>query len=82
MTHLCKLFRARRVEKGLSPRQLAELAGYKNVNKGTTRIQPFESSGKVAPDLFAKIGPDESVVLPMIKWEKLNMSGSGQKPDR
>jgi hypothetical protein len=26
-------------------------------------------------------GPDESVVLPMVKWDKLKMSGSGQKPD-
>jgi hypothetical protein len=26
-------------------------------------------------------GPDESVVLPLVKWEKLKMRGSGQKPD-
>ena len=65
MSHLGKFFRARRVEKGISLRQLAALAGYQNLNKGSNRIQKFEAGGKVAPDLFAKlaaileVNPDE-----------------------
>jgi hypothetical protein len=49
----------------MSLRQLAALAGYQNLNKGCNRIQSFESGGKVAPDLFAKltslleVSPDE-----------------------
>ena len=65
MNHLGKFFRARRVEKGMSLRELAALAVYQNLNKGTNRIQRFESGGKVTPDLFAKlatileVSPDE-----------------------
>jgi transcriptional regulator with XRE-family HTH domain len=65
MNRLGKLFRTRRTEKGLSFHQLAALAGYGNLNKGSNRIQRFESSGKIAPDLFAKlasileVSPDE-----------------------
>ena len=56
MNHLGKFFRARRNEKGLSLRQLAALAGYKNLNRGTNRIQRFEDGGgRIAPDLFAKL---------------------------
>ena len=55
MSHLGKFFRTRRIEKGLSLRQAATLAGYKNLNKGTNRIQKFEAGGKIAPDLFAKL---------------------------
>ena len=65
MNHLGKFFRARRVEKGFSLRQLAALAGYQNLNKGSNRIQRFEAGGKIMPDLFAKlasileVSPDE-----------------------
>jgi transcriptional regulator with XRE-family HTH domain len=65
MNHLGKLFRARRVEKGLSFHQLAALVGYGNLNKGSNRIQRFEAGGKIMPDLFAKlasileVSPDE-----------------------
>jgi transcriptional regulator with XRE-family HTH domain len=65
MNHLGKLFRARRVKKGLSFHQLAALVGYGNLNKGSNRIQRFESGGKILPDLFAKlasileVNPDE-----------------------
>jgi transcriptional regulator with XRE-family HTH domain len=65
MNRLGKLFRARRVKKGLSLHQLAELVGYGNLNKGSNRIQRFESGGKIMPDLFAElvsileVSPDE-----------------------
>jgi transcriptional regulator with XRE-family HTH domain len=65
MNHLGKLFRARRVKKGLSFHQLAALVGYGNLNKDSNRIQRFEAGGKIMPDLFAKlasileVSPDE-----------------------
>jgi transcriptional regulator with XRE-family HTH domain len=65
MNRLGKFFRDRRIEKGLSFHQVAELAGFGNRNKGSNRIQRFESGGKIMPDLFAKlasileVSPDE-----------------------
>jgi transcriptional regulator with XRE-family HTH domain len=65
MNRLGKFFRARRSEKELSLHQLAALAGYGNLNKGSNRIQRFKSGGKIIPDLFAKlasileVNPDE-----------------------
>ncbi len=48
MNHLGKFFREPRIEKGMSLRQLAAILGYANLNKGSNRIQKFESGGKVA----------------------------------
>jgi transcriptional regulator with XRE-family HTH domain len=65
MSHLGKFFRSRRVEKGMSLGRLAELTGYRNMNRGRNRISKFEGGGKVAPDLLAKlvsileVSPDE-----------------------
>jgi transcriptional regulator with XRE-family HTH domain len=55
MNRLGKFYRARRSEKGLSLHQLAELAGYGNLNKGSNRIQLFEFGGKIISDLFNKL---------------------------
>jgi transcriptional regulator with XRE-family HTH domain len=65
MSQLGKFFRARRAEKGLSFHKLAEMAGYKNLNKGSNRIQRLESGGKVTLDMFTtlvsilEVNPDE-----------------------
>jgi hypothetical protein len=65
VSHLSSLFRRRRVQRRLTTGQLARLLGYGNVSKGSNRITSFEATGKVAPDLLARlaevleIGPDE-----------------------
>lgn len=65
MSHLGDFFRARRVEKGLTTGQLACIAGYRNLSRGSNRIQTFEASGKIHPDLLGKlasaleVGPEE-----------------------
>lgn len=38
MSHLGKFFRTRRMESGLSLRQMAVETGYTNLNKGTNRF--------------------------------------------
>jgi hypothetical protein len=65
MSHLGDFFRARRLECKLTTGQLARLAGYRNLSRGSNRIQRFEAGDKVAPDLLHKltdvleIQPDE-----------------------
>jgi transcriptional regulator with XRE-family HTH domain len=55
VSHLGDFFRERRNERGLSLGQLAGIVGYQNVSRGSNRIHKFESGGKVAPDLFARL---------------------------
>ncbi|QDV37546.1 helix-turn-helix domain-containing protein [Tautonia plasticadhaerens] len=55
MSHLGDSFRHRRLERNLTTGQLARLVGYKNLSRGSNRIQAFEAGGNVAPDLLAKL---------------------------
>jgi Helix-turn-helix domain len=55
MSHLGDHFRACRVEKGLTTGQLARMAGYENLGRGSNRIHRFEGGGKVAPDLLSRL---------------------------
>jgi transcriptional regulator with XRE-family HTH domain len=65
VSYLGTLFRNRRVERGLTTGQLARLVGYQNLSRGSNRIHKFESGGKIAPDLLARLSsalevtPDE-----------------------
>ena len=54
-THLGEHFRKRRLEKGFSLTQVARMAGYTNIPKGIRRIETFEQSGYVYPDLVTKL---------------------------
>jgi len=54
-THLGEHFKKRRLEKGLSLPQIARMAGYTNIAKGIRRIEAFEQSGYVYPDLVTKL---------------------------
>ena len=55
MSHLGDFFRARRLERKLTTGQLARLAGYRNVSRGSNRIQRFEAGDRIAPDLLGKL---------------------------
>lgn len=55
MTHLGRFFRQRRVEIKLSLGQLAERAGYRNLNRGSNRIKTLENGGEVRPDPLGKL---------------------------
>ena len=48
-------FRKIRLEKGLKLSQLARLAGYSNISKGSNRINSFERTGIVHTDLCIKL---------------------------
>jgi transcriptional regulator with XRE-family HTH domain len=48
-------FRKTRLEKGLKLSQLARLAGYSNISKGSNRINSFERSGIVHTELCTKL---------------------------
>ena len=42
MTHLSDHLKQRRMEKGLTVRQVAKMVGYTNLSKGVRRIDTFE----------------------------------------
>jgi hypothetical protein len=55
MSYLGDFFRARRVERKLTTGQLARLAGYRNLGRGSNRIHRFEAGDRIAPDLLGKL---------------------------
>jgi transcriptional regulator with XRE-family HTH domain len=50
MSHLGQLFRNARREAGLTRKQVAQAAGYKNLNKGLRRLGTLEDGQTVLPD--------------------------------
>lgn len=54
-THLADHFARRRLERGLRPAQLARSIGYTNIARGCRRIEMFERTGRVTPDLLTKL---------------------------
>ena len=54
-THLSRFFRQRREACRIGLGELARRCGYRNVTKGANRIQTFEFSGRVAPQLIVKL---------------------------
>jgi hypothetical protein len=54
-THLSKFFRQRRIQLGLRLPDVARRCDYKNLSKGSNRIDRFEQSGEVHPDLYVKL---------------------------
>jgi transcriptional regulator with XRE-family HTH domain len=54
-THLSEHFRKRRVERGLREKDLAKLAGYRNVFCGIRRIKAFEETGRIHSELLVKL---------------------------
>jgi len=55
MTHLAEHFKQRRMEKGLRLADIAQMVGYTNISRGVRRIEAFERSGRVHPELLAKL---------------------------
>src|SRR5262245_8225332 len=55
MSYLGDAFMARRLDRKLTTGQLARLVGYRNLGRGSNRIQRFEAGGKIAPDLLGKL---------------------------
>jgi hypothetical protein len=55
MSHLGDAFKTRRLERKLTTGQLARLVGYRNLGRGSNRIQRFEGGGKIAADLLGKL---------------------------
>ena len=49
MNHLGELFRQARIALGLSPTEIAQLAGYKNIDKGTRRYRQIEDGDDLLP---------------------------------
>jgi len=54
-SHLGTYFRRTRLAKGLKLGPLARQVGYRNVSKGCRRITAFEDTGKITPELLAKL---------------------------
>ena len=54
-THLAEHFARRRREKGLKLGQVARTLGYRNVAKGSRRVQAFEQTGEIDSRLFTKL---------------------------
>jgi hypothetical protein len=54
-TQLAAHFKDRRLEKGISVGQLAKLAGYHNISKGSKRIHTFERCGEIDEILLVKL---------------------------
>lgn len=54
-THLSRFFKERRLAKGLRVSELARHCGYKNLSKGSRRINDFEASGGIDERLFVKL---------------------------
>ena len=54
-THLSEHFRKRRLGKGLREKDLAKLAGYKNLSRGIRRIKAFEETGRIHSELLVKL---------------------------
>jgi hypothetical protein len=73
-SHLGEHFKAQRLQRGLNPHQLAKLAGYANISKGANRIQRFEDSGDIHPDLFEKLSAllavDSSTIDALIEQDR------------
>ncbi len=49
MNHLGELFRQSRTVLGLRPREIAQLAGYKNIDKGMRRYRQIENGNNLFP---------------------------------
>lgn len=62
-THLSRFFRQRRIALGLRLSDAARRCGYKNVSKGSNRIDRFENTGEIHvllyPKLAAALGIDQ-----------------------
>jgi transcriptional regulator with XRE-family HTH domain len=66
-THLSNYCRNRRIERGLTPGQLARLLGYRNVNKGIRRLLRFEREGSIKEDLLVRLAEALEIDLPIIE---------------
>ena len=55
MTHLSEHFKKRRLEKGLSEKDLAKVVGYKNLFRGMRRIRTFEATGNAHSELVVNM---------------------------
>ena len=55
MTHLSEHFKKRRLEKGLSEKDLAKVVGYKNLFRGMRRIRTFEATGHAHAELVVNM---------------------------
>jgi transcriptional regulator with XRE-family HTH domain len=54
-TRLSQLFKQRRLAKGLRVSDLAQRCGYRNLSKGSRRINDFEDTGGIDERLFVKL---------------------------
>ena len=54
-THLSRHFRQRRLDLGLRLPDVARRCGYQNIAKGCNRIDRFEKSGEIHPQLYIKL---------------------------
>jgi transcriptional regulator with XRE-family HTH domain len=73
-TRLSQLFKQRRLAKGLRVSELARLCGYKNLSKGSRRINDFEDSGGIDERLFVKLanilGVDETTIARLAEQDQ------------
>lgn len=55
MSHLGDYFRCQCKCRLLTRRQVAQMVGYRNINKGIRRLLIFEKTGIIRPELLAKV---------------------------
>ena len=65
-THLAEHFGKRRRERELKLVQVARMVGYSNVAKGIRRIEAFERTGRITPDLLAKLATALEIDRPTV----------------
>lgn len=86
MTHLAEYFRNERLKKKLRLGQVARMVGYKNVSKGSRRVETFEQTGHVRRELLDKLatalGIDAATVNSLVEEDRLVWQAWASTPIR
>jgi hypothetical protein len=77
MSHLGDYFRFECKCRFLTWRQVAQMVGYRNINKGIRRLRVFEKTGFIKPELLAKV-----VDAIGMNWQMVEVFAEDDRQDR